>query len=187
MNHGFRLQAMRAVGALTLLLCACSGAAKHAATNTSASNVGVVGPGAARTVSATPAPTAAPSGQSQTVGALSVTLHGDRVIAPTAASRPPSGDEWLALAVTVQNNGDQPFPLAAYLAFTLLDHAGHSYQPSPPATDLGLQGKLNGAIPPGGSLDGEVLFAPSKADAPFTLRFASPLGGGFATWTVPGA
>src|SRR5699024_2147273 len=91
----------------------------------------------------------------------------------------PDNDQFLVANLTVENTTDEEKLISSLIYFELKDDEGYSYS----ATFLieGTKGQLDGSIPAGDKLRGEIVFDVSDSDE-YKLHFDEPFSTGKATW-----
>jgi type II secretory pathway pseudopilin PulG len=119
-------------------------------------------------------------GQPANVGDAEVTLQGVRRLSHDFLP-PDPGFQYVALDFTVVNTGDDEYNLSTLLQFEILDSDSRKYDVTiHPDT----QGTLDGTIPTGGTVRGEVVFEVPVDKAPYAARFIQAFGSEMAEWTV---
>ena len=143
---------------LALLICACGGA------------------------SATAKPLVA--GQTARVGDLVLTYDSAsvRTFAVGDTIRPPAGQQWIDVEMTVTNRGHDTATIADWETFTLIDARGQRY-PAPSITITPNPG-IDGPLPAGESVRGTVVFGTPTDTGPYRLRYTRLGTTQTATWAI---
>lgn len=121
-------------------------------------------------------------GDTAKVGDAEVTVHGSRTSTGDEFLAPEAGNVWVIVDATVKNTGDDAYNLSSVLQTSLRDGAGREYDITIGPTDL--QGQLDGTIPPGDILRGEVAFEVPEDATGLQFVFAQALGEQQARWNL---
>lgn len=120
-------------------------------------------------------------GDTAKVGDAEVTVHGFRFDEGDAFFGPGEGNTWLVVDVTVVNTGGDSYALSSVLQTAARDQEGREYGV---AFGPDLQGSLDGQIPPGDRLRGEVAFEVPAGQAGLQFVFKQAIGPAQARWNL---
>ncbi|WP_088226762.1 DUF4352 domain-containing protein [Desulfosporosinus sp. FKB] len=99
--------------------------------------------------------------------------------------KPKDGNVFLLIDMTIVNNGSQDASISSMLSFKLTDKDGRSQDISIEALSEA-NGKLDGSIPPGKKMTGELGYEVPKASKSFELEIKNDLfSNGTATVEIP--
>jgi outer membrane murein-binding lipoprotein Lpp len=137
--------------------------------------------------SPSPSPTAARGtlqpGQPTQVGDVRVTLNSSRiVVSSNQFEKPKAGNQFVAVDLTIENTTNKAYDISSFSSASMLDKDSRKYDQASISSQL--NGKLEGSIPPGEKLVGELAFEVPIASAPYVFRFTQPSGGQFGSWVV---
>ncbi len=120
------------------------------------------------------------AGESAVVGGIEATYESAR--SETGGLIPPDdGNEYLILKFTMVNTTQQEIIVSSLLQFELTDNAGETYSI---ALFADIEDTLDGDVPPGDTLEGEVAFEVPQGAGPFTVTYEELFVDESATWAV---
>lgn len=120
-------------------------------------------------------------GDTAKIGDAEVTVHGFRLGEGDEFFGPDEGNVWVVVDVTVVNTGDDGYALSSLLQTAARDQESREYGI---AFGPDLQGSLDGQIPPGDKLRGEVAFEVPTGQAGLQFVFKQALGSAQARWNL---
>lgn len=121
-------------------------------------------------------------GDTAKVGDAEVTVHGFRTGTGNEIVSPAAGSVWIIVDATVRNTGDDAYNLSSLLQTAVRDSGGREYDVTIGPTDL--QGQLDGTIPPGDILRGEVAFEVPENATGLQFVFSQAIGEEQARWNL---
>ena len=120
-------------------------------------------------------------GDTAKVGDAEVTVHGFRLDKGDEFFGPDEGNTWLVVDVTVVNTGGDSYALSSVLQTAARDQEGREHGI---AFGPDLHGGLDGQIPPGDKLRGEVAFEVPASQAGLQFVFKQAIGSAQARWNL---
>lgn len=120
-------------------------------------------------------------GDTAKVGDAEVTVHGFRLDQGDEFFGPDEGNVWLVVDVTVINTGGNSYALSSVLQTAARDQEGREHGI---AFGPDLQGSLDGQIPPGDRLRGEIAFEVPTSQAGLQFVFKQAIGTAQARWNL---
>ena len=117
-------------------------------------------------------------GQPADVGSLSFTVLGVRTIPATQFSEPKPGFTYIAVHIEVENHGQNTKPVSSFAQFAVRDATGLTYEQT---FTGGLVGSLDGMLPPGSKLRGEIAYEVPASLAGLQMVISDFIFGGSAT------
>lgn len=125
------------------------------------------------TASPSPVETPAVAAESTAPLQLNVAAVQDGYRSAQPFATPPPGFRWVAVDVEITNPGSVPTPVAGLLDLVLVDRHGMRYPVQP---QTGNQPRIEGAIQPGGTMRGVVVFQLPVSVTRTRLVLQSPSG-----------
>jgi hypothetical protein len=120
-------------------------------------------------------------GDSAKVGDARVTANSYRLDAGGEYLKPDSGNMWVIVDVTVVNTGDDEYNISSLLQTAVRDADGYEYDV---AFGPDTKGNLDGSIPAGGTLRGEVGFEVPNPSYGLQFVFKQAFGSQQARWNL---
>lgn len=109
-----------------------------------------------------------------------ITLNGVRDSDGDEYLKPQPGHTFKVVDITVKNNGQEPLVISSALSFSMTDSSDLNY--TVPITDDVKM--LDGTIPPGGELTGEIPYEVKQDVQGLQLSYGDPMKEGRAIWAV---
>ncbi|MCI1774435.1 MAG: DUF4352 domain-containing protein [Paenibacillus lautus] len=109
-----------------------------------------------------------------------ITLNGVRDSEGDEYLKPQPGHTFKVVDITVKNNGQEPLVISSALSFSMTDSSDLNY--TVPITDDVKM--LDGTIPPGGELTGEIPYEVKQDVQGLQLSYGDPMKEGRAIWSV---
>ncbi|WP_433941664.1 DUF4352 domain-containing protein [Paenibacillus lautus] len=109
-----------------------------------------------------------------------ITLNGVRDSEGDEYLKPQPGHTFKVVDITVKNNGQEPLVISSALSFSMTDSSDLNY--TVPITDDVKM--LDGTIPPGGELTGEIPYEVKQDVQGLQLSYGDPMKEGRAIWAV---
>lgn len=120
-------------------------------------------------------------GDTAKVGDAEVTVHGFRFDSGGEFLAPDPGNIWIVVDATVVNTGDDEYNLSSILNTAVRDADGRLYDI---AIGPELQGQLDGTIPPGDKLRGEMAYEVPEGALGLQFVFMQVFGSQQARWNL---
>lgn len=111
-------------------------------------------------------------------------VNGIRDLSGDALYRPSEGRRWIAVDITVQNAGGEPFAVSSLMQFELQEDTGYRHNVA--ILPVSTKGSIDGNVPPGRSVRGEVPFEVTAEAKSFELIITHDLAGSQAVVSLGG-
>ena len=93
----------------------------------------------------------------------------------------PTEEQFVVANLTIENGTDEEQTVSSVMNIELKDDEGYTYNTT--ILTEGTKGQLDGTLPPGESMKGDIPFDVSKSDK-YELHFSDPFKSGKAIWVI---
>jgi hypothetical protein len=121
-------------------------------------------------------------GQTAQIGDAQVTVHSWRIDPGSEFLKPDADKQWIVVDATVVNTGDDEYAMSTLLQMSIRDSDGREH--GTPALGAETSGSLDGVIPPGQNLRGEVAIEVPATSTGLQFVFGQSFGGEQARWNL---